>query len=371
VIQRQLTRLAWLVAAAGIALGAAGLADGIDHPATAGGRGELTSVADRAIAPGLDAATADLRRLADDVDSLGDLARTAIAALAKADTAGLQASIDAGLAQIGTIEMEVASLRAVLAALPGVGPGMEGRLGAEAIARRATIADALPALDGLRDSWTRLAGASVPATELVTHLLAHDTIAGQAVRQGSAGQYAKALATLAGAEAQLAAARQVRDRLAASVDVATLDDWIGRNAAYDAAVRAVWQAMVSSKGRVTQAVRDAFTRADQARKALPPDARALAVIIGDVARGGLNQAVIEIEQVRGPLRDALVAALQPASSEASPEPSPTLGAGSNPAPATPSAAPSATRSATPSAARSASPAATPSAIRSAAPSATR
>ena len=44
------------------------------------------------------------------------------------------------------------------------------------------------------------------------------------------------------------------------------------------------------------------------RRRCPPDARALVVILGDVARGGLNQAVIVIEEARGRLLEAGVRA---------------------------------------------------------------
>ena len=42
----------------------------------------------------------------------------------------------------------------------------------------------------------------------------------------------------------------------------------------------------------------------QAREQLPPDTKALVVIMGEVARGGLNQAVITIEEARKRLSDA-------------------------------------------------------------------
>ena len=312
------TKLAWLVAAAGIALGAAGLASGLDHPATAGGRDELTSLADASIAPGLDAATNDLRALSDEVSGLADLGRTALTALVARDVDGLRRAIDAGKTRIVTIQAAAAALKARLATLPGVGPGATGRLGTVPRARLAAIAAALPSVDGLDESWTRLAAASVDAVDLTGRLLAHDEIAGQAVRLGSAGTYGKALSTLAKAEAELIAAQKVRDRLAASVDVRTLDDWIGRNLAYDRAVRALWQAMVTSKGKVTKAVRDAAAKAEAARRALPPDARALVVILGDVARGGLNQAVIEVETARGGLLDGLANALDVAEESGAP-----------------------------------------------------
>ena len=96
----------------------------------------------------------------------------------------------------------------------------------------------------------------------------------------------------------------IRDRLAATIDVGTLDEWLARNVAYDDALRGLWDALRRSKGRVTDAVRDAAAAESVARELLPPDARALVVILGDVARGGLNQAVIAIEEARGRLLEA-------------------------------------------------------------------
>jgi stage V sporulation protein SpoVS len=51
-------------------------------------------------------------------------------------------------------------------------------------------------------------------------------------------------------------------------------------------------------------VRRALSAVEAARASLPPDTRALVVILADVARGGLNQAVIAIEEARGRLAEA-------------------------------------------------------------------
>src|SRR4051794_8890111 len=59
---------AWLVAVELIALGAAGLAAGVDHEPGTAARAELTYAGDSAIRPGLDAATADAEKLSDDLD---------------------------------------------------------------------------------------------------------------------------------------------------------------------------------------------------------------------------------------------------------------------------------------------------------------
>jgi hypothetical protein len=319
VLRRWFVPLAWLLAAVVIALGSAGIAGGLDHLPSTGARPELTYGADRAIAPGLDAATVDLRALSDQVDALAGQGRDALTALVARDTPGLQAAIGAGEAQIVTIQASARELRDRLAALPGLdAAAAAARYSPTTLARYATLVAALPAVDALDDDWSRLAAGSVPATELTANLAAHDEIAGQAVRQGAAGKYAAAIRTLALATAQLAAARTVRDQLASRVDTSTLDTWIDRNATYDAAVGDLWAAVLASPTRVTDAVRSAAAREKTAKAQLPQDTSALVVILGDVARGGLNQAVIAIEEARGRLLDAFTAAAAQASPDASP-----------------------------------------------------
>ncbi len=316
--RRSFVMLTWLVAAVVIALGSAGIVGGLDHLPTTGARPELTYAADREIAPLLDAATGDLRALSDQVDALAGRGRDALTALVARDTPSLQAAISAGEAQISTIQASARALRDRLAALPGLDTAAAARFGTAPLARYATLVAALPAVDALDDDWARLAAGSVPAIDLTEHLAAHDQIAGQAVQQGAAGKYAAAIRTLAGAQAELASARKVRDQLATLIDTTTLDAWIDRNAAYDTAVGNLWAAVLASPTRVTAAVRAAAAAEQAARAQLPTDTRALVVILGDIARGGLNQAVIAIEEARGRLLDALATAAAQAAPDASP-----------------------------------------------------
>ena len=316
--RRSLATLGWLVAAVVIALGSAGIAGGLDHPPASGARPELTYGADRLVAPILDASTADLRALSDQVDVLAGEGRQALSALVSGDTSGLKAAIGAGEAKVGTIATAARALRARLAALPAIDAAAAARFGPSTLERYATLIAALPAVDTLGDEWTRLAAGSVPAAELTTYLAAHDRIAGQAVQLGAAGRYADAIRTLARATAELAAARIVRDQLATRIDTSTLDTWIDRNATYDTAATDLWAAIVASPTRVTPAARAAAAREEAARALLPTNTSALVVILGDVAQGGLNQAVIAIEDARGRLLDALAAAAAQASPAASP-----------------------------------------------------
>jgi hypothetical protein len=58
-------------------------------------------------------------------------------------------------------------------------------------------------------------------------------------------------------------------------------------------------------GRVTGSVREAVAAEEAARARLPPDARGMVLIMADIGRGGMNGAVIAIEEARGRLADAL------------------------------------------------------------------
>jgi hypothetical protein len=100
-------------------------------------------------------------------------------------------------------------------------------------------------------------------------------------------------------------ARALRDTLAKTVDVTTLDQWLDRNVAYDVALRKLYTSLRDSKGKVNKDVRDAIKGEQDAKARLPPDARGLILIMSDIGRGGMNDAVIAIEEARGKLGDAL------------------------------------------------------------------
>lgn len=297
--------IAWLAVAVVLALGAAGIVAALDHLPGGAGRPELTWTGDRAAGPGLDQSAADLLALTDAVGALSDEGRAALAALVARDTEALAREIAAGTAQLDEIDAAAARLAVGLATGPLTAADRALRHSAATIARHDALRSAIPVAVPLRSAWERLAAGVVPAVDLTENLLAHDEIAGSAIRLGGAGRYREAITRIDRAAAELDAAREIRDRLAATVDVTTLDEWIARNAAYDDTLRGLWDALRRSDGRVTDAVREAAARERTAKDLLPPDARALVVILGDVARGGLNQAVITIEEARGALQDAL------------------------------------------------------------------
>ena len=303
-VRRVAFGLAWVAVAAGIALGGAGIVAGADHVPGSGARPELTAVGDAAVAPALAAADATVAALAADVGSLSAAGRDALAALVSADAAAVGASVAAGTTLLDSIDAGATRLRAQLGATPLGAADAAIRYSPQAIAHYDRLVAALPATTGLRSAWGTLAAGSVPALDLVSHLTAHDARTGEAALAGSKGTYAAALAKLDAADAELAAARAIRDDFASSVDVGTLDAWITRNAAIDAALRHLYALLEGSRGIVTPDVRSALADVEAARAQLPPDTRALVVILADIARGGLNQAVITIEQARGRLAAA-------------------------------------------------------------------
>ena len=157
------------------------------------------------------------------------------------------------------------------------------------------------------------------AIKLTKLLALHDQQTADAARTGTKGDYAGALAKLALSDATIAQTKKLRDDLSATVDVTILTMWIDRNAAYDKALRSLYVAVRSSRGKATPAVKRAIAAQQAALAQLPPDTRGLVLIMADVAQGGLNQAVITIEVARKRLSDASAAL----SASPSPQPSAT------------------------------------------------
>jgi len=294
----------WLALAIVFSFGAAGLINAANPPPVAGSRPELTIVADQALEPELKAAAGDLSALSDDVDGLGAIGRTALTSLVDRDTERLRTATADGKTQLALIAEATDALRARLAAIPGIGPDDRTRIGTSLRIRYDDLVGALTATDGLSASWSSLTQGSIAAIELTDSLARHDTEAATAGTLGRKGQYRKALARLDLADQALDTSRQLRDKLATTTDVSILSRWIDLNAAYDAALRKTWSLLDKSKGRVTKPIEAAFVELRAATAALPGDSRALIVIMADVARGGINQAVIEIEQARGRLSAA-------------------------------------------------------------------
>jgi hypothetical protein len=316
---RLLAVVAWLALMVVIALGAAGIVNAMSHQPGTPERAELTSAGNRQVEPMLDAATGDLIALADQVTALGVQARGALAALNGVDTAVVDTAIAEGDRLVTDLRARTLALRRELSAVPYVGtPGAALMLSSDVSARHAALVAALDATEGLDDAWQRLTLGSVSAIRMSGLLAKHDALVTLAAARGRAAKYSEATALLDQADATIAEARRLRDQLANTVDVTILDQWLDRNAAYDVALRDLYEAISTVSGRVTDAVREAIAAEQAARNRLPPDTRGLVIIMAEIGRGGMNGAVVTIEEARGKLISAVdaarAAAVQPGSS---------------------------------------------------------
>lgn len=297
--------VAWLAIVVVLAFGSAGIVAGMDHPAGTGARPELTWAGDRAIQPGLQAASATLTTIDANVDQLGVLGRAALVAMSGRDAATLQTIVDEGAALTVTISADTATLRAMVDRLPAATPETELRTDGALLAGREAILGALPTTSGLAASWAQLTSGSLAAIALMTLLVDHDSTVAAAAAQGRTAQYPAALALLTTATGMLDRAVQLRDRLANTTDVSLLDQWIARNQAYDAALTKLYRDLEASGGKVNTAVRADYAAEQAARSHLPPDTRGLVVIMAEIGQGGINQAVIAIQTAKDQLDAAL------------------------------------------------------------------
>jgi hypothetical protein len=299
----------WVAIIVVIALGAAGLVTALDHPPGSTGRTDLTTPGDAEVVPQLDAAEAAFSDLADQVDALGTQARTALAALNGADPATSEAAIQQGDLLVSGIITRTGLLRRALADVPYVGAPEAGLTVSDAVVtRHATLVAALDATDGLDTAWTRLSTGSVAATSMSRLLAEHDRLVVAAADRGVNARYAAAIKVLDQAKAQIAAARALRDRLGATVDVSVLDEWLTRNENYDVALQNLYTALSKVGTKITKETRAAVAAEADARARLPPDTRGLVVIMAEIGQGGMSRAVITIEEARAKLTDALESA---------------------------------------------------------------
>ena len=306
--------LAWVLIAVLISAGAAGLVTGMDHMPGSAARAELTSEADAAATAVLDEAHAELAALTGQVEGLGVHARAALASLAGQDLDSVQRSVDEGGLLVAAIRDRADVLRSKLLDVPGVtGPQAALTTSAEVRTRHAALLRALEVTDGLDDAWVNLTVGSLAAARLSGLLADHDRIMSEAVLEGRSGNYDEAVARIDEAAAVLSEADTMRLQLANTVDVSTLVEWIRRNRTYEEALRSLYRAVDRAGGRQTGPVREAIAEERRARRELPPDARGLVVIMAEIGRGGLNGAVITIENARGRLANAVEDLAPPAS----------------------------------------------------------
>ena len=305
---RVLRGLVWAILLAVLAAGAAGLVGQAWHAPGSPARAELTYAGDTALDARLDAASDRLRLIAADVDQLAEEAKTALEEVASADPARLRESLQRGGQAAATIDIETEDLRASLTGLPGDGPAAVIDYSNATLVRRAAILAAVDAAASLATQWRQVTGRAVDAAHLTTLIAQHDTKVVDAAGKGSTRLYREAMALLDEALLTVTEVDLLRKRLIASPEQTVLDEWIDRTAAYDVALKALYAALEESGGTVTIAVQSARREERRAFERLPPDRRTIIVIVAEVARGGLTQAVLAIEEAHSRIDEALAEA---------------------------------------------------------------
>ncbi len=310
--ERLLFGALWLAVTLVIAFGSAGIAAALDHQPGTDARPELTWAADAAVDPELDAAIAELREIADLVDELGRLGRGALAAMAARDFEVLDDVTTEGGDLVAEIDARSRAARSRVAQLEGFGPGAELILSASSQARHEAVIEGTGLTSGLSATWTRVTFGSLAAARLSGLLATHDERITAAIEVGRQGEFDTALERIGEATAALDEADALRDQLATTTDVSTLDEWLRRNRNYDEAVRRLYEASAASPDRVTPELRTALREELEARRELPETTDGLTIVMADIGRGGLNQAVITIEEARGRLTGLLAGVTDPA-----------------------------------------------------------
>lgn len=297
----------WTLLAAVLAVAAAGLVAKLWHPAGGPARAELTWLGDTELTSALDASEARVLEVAARVDELADEARVALASVAASDPALLEESLSRGTVQAAAIQAAVVTLREALRALPGDERDAALHYRSELVLRRGALLAAVEAAAGLPGDWGAVRARSRDIAALLDLIATHDQRVLDAAAAGRESRYRNAISTLEEAEAALAAIEELRAKLVSGTEPTVLDEWVDRNRTYDLALSALYQALRESDGETTVEVQAAARAERIARQGLPADGRAIIVIISEVARGGLNQAVLAIEETRGRIDAALTA----------------------------------------------------------------
>ena len=305
ILGRVVRGVVWLLLFAVLAAGGAGLISQTWHAPGTPARAELTATGDAALQLRLDAATAQLRTISADVDRLAAEAKTALGEVSSFDPARLEASLARGDVIAAMVDQETRVLRDGLTGLPGDGPNASLEYSNPTLVRRAAVLAATDAASSIGGQWRTVTARAGDAANLIARISEHDLTVVDALQQGVARKYLDAATILDTAILTVGTIQDLREQLIASSEPTVLDEWIDRSRAYDVALQALYAALDDSKGKITIAVQDARREERLAYANLPPDRRTIIVIVSEVARGGLTQAVLAIEDAGGHIEAAL------------------------------------------------------------------
>jgi hypothetical protein len=297
--------LAWTVLAAAVALGAAGLESQLIHPPGGASRAELTYTTDHALQARLDTAAASIADISGNVDRMADAAKAALGSISNVDPTQLKVNLERGSGAAALISSAALDLRTSLAGLPGDGPDKTVFYSNAVLVRRAQILAAMDTALSLAKDWQQVTTGSLSAARAAELLNDHEVTIFQASQLGTKSQFSDAIALIEQAKVTLEDIVSLRDQIVTGAQVTVLDEWIQRHTAYDAALENLYKGLQKSNGRNTLIVQQLVRQEAAARANLPPDNRAIIVVVAQIAQGGLNQAVIAINEAQGRIESAL------------------------------------------------------------------
>jgi hypothetical protein len=304
---RALIRLGWLVLAAGLAFGSAGIVAAAEHAPSSGMRPELTWAADKALSTKLDAAVRELALLSQDVAALGTQARKTLSSLTQLNQIGLRAAWDAGWSNVISIDAEAADLNQKLecgAWDTTLQLELAKQYSPAIVARYHQVCVAVASVAPIRDDWQAMVAGSQTAIRVADDIDTHDSVATDALKSANQGRWVDALAKIGRASASISDATTIANNLSTVTDVSTLTTWLTRTTNWDNSASLLWQAMIDSKGVLNKQVTAALRGESEAKALLPNNTSVLQIVLYEVA-GNLTSNGISIETARGNLTSAL------------------------------------------------------------------
>jgi len=295
----------WTILYAAFAAAGAGLIGESFHAPGSPARAELTYSGDAALGARLDDAAARLHAIANQVDTLSADAKTALEEVADTDPTRLRAALEDGGQTATSIATATRDLKESLAGLPGDGPGAAVTYSNATLVRRAAIISAIDTSSGLASLWQTVTGGAANAGHLINLIDSHDATVLQAAAKGRAHAYSEGAKILDSALDTIAEVQQLRTTLISDTGDTVLDEWIRRTSNYDKALQALYRALVKSHGAITIDVQSKRRDEQAAFAELPPDRRTIIVIVSEVARNGLTEAILAIDDASGRIDDAL------------------------------------------------------------------
>jgi hypothetical protein len=303
----QLVRLGWLLLAAGLAFGSAGVVTATQPTPTSGHRQELTWAADEELTAKLDTAVRDMVLVNGDVDLLGQMSRKTLSSLVQIDNVALTEAWDSGSGAVSSIYARAGDLDTRLTCDPWDAARqveLSKTYSPALIDRYHRICLALTSVGPLRDDWAALVAGSRTAIQVALDINSHDRIGAEALQLGTQGRYPEALTKLSGATDAIADATSIAVDLAKVTDVSTLQDWLTRTTEFDVSLQILWQSLIDSNGRITPQVTAALRGMNDAKALLPDDNAVLQVVMDELA-GNLIPHGISIETSRGAFAAAI------------------------------------------------------------------